>query len=339
MIDSGMWSNENVAALPPRGRLLLIGMINNADDQGRIKAHPVYLTKEIFPYDHVEVADITKWLAHLQDNGTIQVYMVEGKQYAQFINWWKYQTLSFAIPSAYPPPPEWRDRFQFNGKRNRFMSYNWRKADGSAIPDTCDQHGNPLLQAPTQDPSQEGTQAPSQDPSLEGTQDPSQVNKEYIEDQDQEEKEGDSAQAAPRCYAAPPPTHDVPAEAALKPGQHLYRAVCEILGWDYKTLSTKSQVQVAEAVKKFMAAGYVTEELERFMGEVWAKDWRWKKKKQRPTLAELQAEVGKLRASSLSGKGNYSGAYQRAEADDAARRQQYTAYNDLLPKAPKQAQP
>ena len=96
MLDSSVWSNENFAALPPRGRLLQIGMISIADDQGRLKANPLYLAKEIFPYDHMEAIDISKWLHQMEENGTIQIYMVEGKLYAQFLKWWEYQSLQFA---------------------------------------------------------------------------------------------------------------------------------------------------------------------------------------------------------------------------------------------------
>ncbi len=43
MLDSGIWANEHFAGLPPMVRLLQIGIINLADDQGRMKAHPAYL--------------------------------------------------------------------------------------------------------------------------------------------------------------------------------------------------------------------------------------------------------------------------------------------------------
>lgn len=105
MIDSSMWSNENFAALPAMARLLQIGMINHADDQGRVKANPMYLSKEIFPYDRVAPTNVTKWLEQMAGNGTIILYAVEGKQYAQLTKWWEYQSLQYAAPSEYPPPP------------------------------------------------------------------------------------------------------------------------------------------------------------------------------------------------------------------------------------------
>ncbi len=51
MLDGGIWANEKFAELPCMARLLQIGLINLADDQGRIKAHPSYLRSQLFPYD------------------------------------------------------------------------------------------------------------------------------------------------------------------------------------------------------------------------------------------------------------------------------------------------
>jgi len=198
MLDSSVWSNENFAALPPRGRLLQIGMITIADDQGRLKAHPLYLAKEIFPYDHVEVADVSKWLESMVENGTILLYTVEGKQYAQFLNWWEYQSLQFAHASSYPRPEGWLDRLRFNSKGNQMMVANWTTPRGEGLVDTCDQDGKLLpltmelpakskrnsasevaAQAPaevhTQAPTQVRTQVPAQVRTLAGTQAPTEV--------------------------------------------------------------------------------------------------------------------------------------------------------------------
>jgi hypothetical protein len=170
MLDSSVWSNENFAALPPRGRLLQIGMISIADDQGRLKAHPLYLAKEIFPYDHIEIIDVSKWLELMVENGTILLYTVEGKQYAQFLNWWEYQAMQFAKSSSYPRPEGWTDCIRFNGKGNQMMVCNWTTPKGERMLDTCDQEGKPLpfvmafpaAKAPTQAGTKLADQAPAE---------------------------------------------------------------------------------------------------------------------------------------------------------------------------------
>lgn len=113
MIDTHMWSNENFGEMPMMARLLLIGIINHADDQGRVKAHSTYLRTQIFPYDDVPVQEIDEWLSLIEKNGTIILYVVDGKRYAQLLNWWKYQSIKRPLFSEYPSPNGWQDHEGF----------------------------------------------------------------------------------------------------------------------------------------------------------------------------------------------------------------------------------
>lgn len=88
--------------------------------------------------------------------------------------------------------------------------------------------------------------------------------------------------------------------ALLSEQQMFFGKVCEIVGWDYGTIDKSSKGQVAQTVGVLKRNGYTLEELNRFGREVWAKDWRWKKSKSRPTLTQLRQEIGKLRATSLA---------------------------------------
>lgn len=144
MIDSAMWSNENFAALPVMARLLQVGIINMADDQGRVKAFPAYLRSQIFPYDDVSIVDIAKWLQLIAKNGTIAIYQAGGKEYIQLLNWWDYQSLQFASPSQYPAPDGWQDHIRYNAKGLRILTHCWITIDGTSPDDTCDERGDPL---------------------------------------------------------------------------------------------------------------------------------------------------------------------------------------------------
>lgn len=146
MIDSGMWSNENFAELPWGARLLQIGIINHADDQGRLKANPLYLRSLIFPYDNVTSEQILEWLGLIESNDTIARYQVDSKEYMQLVKWWEYQSLSFATPSDYPKPEGWRDRIRYTGKQRTIYTCNWISSTGEPLPDTCDESGNPIPQ-------------------------------------------------------------------------------------------------------------------------------------------------------------------------------------------------
>lgn len=171
MIDSGMWSNENFAALPAMARLLQIGIINHADDQGRIKAHPAYLRSQIFPYDDVGIDDVQKWLQLITKNGTAIIYEVDGKDYLQLVKWWDYQSLQYASPSEYPAPGAWQDRIRYNAKgaANLVLTHNWTTSKGDTLPNTCDHKGNPSTsqhaEPPSQPPSAQGGEPPSEPPS------------------------------------------------------------------------------------------------------------------------------------------------------------------------------
>lgn len=78
--------------------------------------------------------------------------------------------------------------------------------------------------------------------------------------------------------------------------QEYFLAICEAVGWDYKTLSEKDKSQVAQAVNILKKANYAAADIRRFMTDVWFNDWRWEKHQQRPTLSQLRQEIGKLHA-------------------------------------------
>lgn len=91
MIDPNIWQSEDVAELSMFARLLLIGMISNADDEGRGKANPVYLKSTIFPYDVISNEEIKEALKDLNRNISIEFYNRGGKDYYEFKNWRKWQ--------------------------------------------------------------------------------------------------------------------------------------------------------------------------------------------------------------------------------------------------------
>ena len=144
MIDDSMWANERFAELPMGARLLQIGIINHADDQGRMKANPIYLRAQIFPYDDISPKQIQEWLDLMAKNGTVILYEVDSRLYVQLVNWWRYQSLQYAQPSQYPRPAGWRDRIRRTLTKGMIVTCNWQKVNGEPIEDTCDQDGNAL---------------------------------------------------------------------------------------------------------------------------------------------------------------------------------------------------
>jgi DnaD/phage-associated family protein len=144
-------------------QLLQIGIFTSADDQGRMKANPAYLRSVVFPYGEMSLKDIAEWLDLIEANGTIRRYEADGKDYLQLLNWWEYQSLSFAMPSDCPAPDGWKDRIRYNRKKSAILTYNWITSTGATMPDTCDASGEPLPDQPKRSRQPEPPPEPPQD--------------------------------------------------------------------------------------------------------------------------------------------------------------------------------
>lgn len=106
MIDPNFWQSEDVSRLSKFSRLLLLGMISNADDEGRGRASANYLKSIIFPYDEIRTAEVDKALSEIAHNISVDLYQVARSQYYAFTNWEKWQRVDKPLASIFPPPPE-----------------------------------------------------------------------------------------------------------------------------------------------------------------------------------------------------------------------------------------
>lgn len=87
-IHFGFFKNEDIAELPPLARLLLIGMWNLADREGRLEDRPKKLKMEVLPGDNCDGEEL---IAAIAAKGFIVRYAVNGEKYIQIDNWHKYQ--------------------------------------------------------------------------------------------------------------------------------------------------------------------------------------------------------------------------------------------------------
>ncbi len=107
MIDPDFWNDSRVKRLSPTERLLFIGMISYADDEGRLLADPAFLRSKVFPYDDFSLEDIISMRDHiLETNPNVQLYQNAGEDYLFFRKWPRYQKPSHPQPSKLPQPPE-----------------------------------------------------------------------------------------------------------------------------------------------------------------------------------------------------------------------------------------
>lgn len=231
MLDSGLWANERFGEMPMMARLLLLGIINHADDQGRIKGKLSYLRTEIFRYDEdVTNEQVAECLEHIEANGTITIYQEDGKDYIQLLNWWEYQSLQFAAPSAMPRPKHWRDRVRYNAKGGNTLTCNWITPKGEKPIDTCDEDGCPLPIIATLPPRNPGGRPPANGHGNPGG------NPNKDQDHDQEQTKGRDRARMSTPTNLPPlvvPTETLPSEyipGVKRPQQNQAKRNCDHYG-------------------------------------------------------------------------------------------------------------
>jgi len=105
-IDPGIWTSEQFCALGIEARLLFIGMITQADDEGRLKGGAQYLKMAIFPGDVYTADKVRKWRDEVINNQLVVLYNHDGNEYLCLPNFTKYQYMTKRFESKLPPPPE-----------------------------------------------------------------------------------------------------------------------------------------------------------------------------------------------------------------------------------------
>lgn len=105
MIDPGFWNDEKLGTCTRDERLLFMGLISNADDEGRLQGHPSLLRSIIFPYDNDLTPEQVKvWLDGLNNKQLIQIYQVNNQTYILIPNFHKHQTINKPTKSTLPVP-------------------------------------------------------------------------------------------------------------------------------------------------------------------------------------------------------------------------------------------
>jgi hypothetical protein len=108
MIHPDIWTDEGFGSMPVHERLLFIGLISQADDEGRGKWSPKLFRILFFGYDddvsNDDVVGFMKNIAlHLQNS--ISIFEVDGSEYYELTHWSEYQYINRPTPSKYPKNP------------------------------------------------------------------------------------------------------------------------------------------------------------------------------------------------------------------------------------------
>lgn len=105
-IKPTFWSSRTAALVSRDARLLAVGLISMADDDGRFLASQSAITGYVYPNDDdVTPPKLKRWLGELERVGFVVTYAEDGIRYGA-VNF-KHQRISHPTPSTYPaPPPE-----------------------------------------------------------------------------------------------------------------------------------------------------------------------------------------------------------------------------------------
>lgn len=93
------------------------------------------------------------------------------------------------------------------------------------------------------------------------------------------------------CEKLPTPAETKKVQTAQ---QEFFGAICEAIGWDYRTITKTQSGQVAQAIKALQKGGYSAADVRQFRDWWMTFDWRGLKG-QAPTINQLRSDIGKIR--------------------------------------------
>ena len=99
-------SHRKVGPLSHLCYRIWVGMILEADDEGRLTADPLQIRGAVLPFATRTTLSMVEASIHkLASIGLISLYEIGGNKYAFFPSWHDWQKPRFPTPSKIPPPP------------------------------------------------------------------------------------------------------------------------------------------------------------------------------------------------------------------------------------------
>lgn len=105
-IKPGTWADERIGHVTRDARLLFVGLISLADDEGRMRDLPAAILGHVFPYDADAPRHLGRWLRELTDTGLVRAYTVGEHRYLLLPGFERHQVINRPSPSELPPPPD-----------------------------------------------------------------------------------------------------------------------------------------------------------------------------------------------------------------------------------------
>ena len=105
-IKPSFWGDEKIAELSRDARLLFIGLMSMADDEGRFLASHQAIAGYVFPNDaNITPVKLRKWMAEIEAQGIVTTYNGGRLKYGAIPGFSKHQRISHPQDSTLPPPP------------------------------------------------------------------------------------------------------------------------------------------------------------------------------------------------------------------------------------------
>ena len=101
-----MWTDPAVSKMTRDERLLFVGLITLADDEGRLNAMPSQLAGSVFPNDaDVTIKKVRVWRdAIVEKAPNVQMYTSDGVDYISLAKWDEYNRPTHMTKSKLPAP-------------------------------------------------------------------------------------------------------------------------------------------------------------------------------------------------------------------------------------------
>lgn len=105
-IKPEFWQHPKTASVDRDARLLFLGLLNEADDEGRMRYSAKRLAGVLFPFDDdVTPKLLDKWVTQLERVGLIERYEVENASYLGVCGFTEHQRINRPTVSALPVKP------------------------------------------------------------------------------------------------------------------------------------------------------------------------------------------------------------------------------------------
>jgi DNA replication protein DnaT len=98
------WGSPEIAAMSRDARLLALGLISFADDDGRFIAGISGINGYVFQNDNLPSSRVMKWYGEVLDTGFVHAYSASGVHYGCIPSWHNHQVINRYTPSKLPPP-------------------------------------------------------------------------------------------------------------------------------------------------------------------------------------------------------------------------------------------